>query len=345
MLRIGVTNTKINYMDQKLTPKLKLFGLSASRVTTQEMNNVFIELKSILDVKFNKFKLSKPLPEKQDHGDIDIVIESTNFNDDITFIKNTLSSFILQVVHNGPILHVLLKSKSINKDVHVDFIFATPHDFESTLMYLAYNDFSGILGVVARKLKFNYASNGFYKIYVDSKGQHNYILLSNSLVDGLIMLGYGSRLYEYIEIQNILDVAKFISSSDLFSSDYLFGADLNRGDKKRMRSGRASACEIRNTLISYLKERTQPDDDFYIKEKFPYLYKMYLDRCKQIEDAYLLAPKKYSGYFIMEKFPQISKGPIVGEILKHLSVTYGTTIDEIDEPEVIKTISSYLDAR
>ena len=52
----------------------KLFGTKASRVTTSEMNSIFDELQNRLGNKFNKFELSKSLPSKQDHGDIDIVL-------------------------------------------------------------------------------------------------------------------------------------------------------------------------------------------------------------------------------------------------------------------------------
>jgi len=52
----------------------KLFGVRASRVTTGEMNGIFDELKSRLGSKFRKFELSRALPAKVDHGDIDIVL-------------------------------------------------------------------------------------------------------------------------------------------------------------------------------------------------------------------------------------------------------------------------------
>ena len=54
-------------------PKTKLFGERAVRVTTAEMNAVFDEIKDIFA--FSKYiqriNLSKPLPSKEDHGDIE----------------------------------------------------------------------------------------------------------------------------------------------------------------------------------------------------------------------------------------------------------------------------------
>jgi len=58
----------------KLTEGGKLFGSRAQRVATAEMNAIFDELKKRLGSRFEKFQLSKALPSKADHGDIDIVI-------------------------------------------------------------------------------------------------------------------------------------------------------------------------------------------------------------------------------------------------------------------------------
>ena len=66
----------------------KLFGSRASRVTTGEMNSIFDELKRRLGDWFGKFELSKSLPSKQDHGDIDNVPEDELRKDTDTYIKS-----------------------------------------------------------------------------------------------------------------------------------------------------------------------------------------------------------------------------------------------------------------
>ena len=100
----------------------KLFGSRASRVTTSEMNSIFDELKNQLGNDFSKFELSKALPSKQDHGDIDIVLTGSSGD-----IKNTLLSNLGDKVKdyscNGNIYSVLYKS-DLGKDVHVDFLYA-----------------------------------------------------------------------------------------------------------------------------------------------------------------------------------------------------------------------------
>jgi hypothetical protein len=68
----------------------KLFGSRAQRVSTEEMNVVYNDLQNALGDKFSKFKLSKALPSKIDHGDIDIVNE--NGEEEINNHEGTTSS-------------------------------------------------------------------------------------------------------------------------------------------------------------------------------------------------------------------------------------------------------------
>lgn len=317
--------------------KKKLFGDAASRVSTEEMNLVFSEInrifREIQSPKFPNFELSKSLPEKNDHGDIDIILENIENEDNYKFILNTLGDKIIKFVKNGNILHCLYRSAAISKDVHVDFITASKDNFSSTLMYHAYGDFSGILGVVARKLKYNYASNGFYKIYTDKKNANHYIKISDSLCDGLVILGYGHVSHsKYHDIKSNLNIIEFISDSALFSSEFFKDTDLNHGDRKRMRAGRKSARFIRDGLINLNKIRIQEDDDYYFKKEFPELYSNYLQKVKEIEE-YVPYKAKYGGSWIMEKF-KLSPGPIIGKIQKSWSDQYGESVDSVEENEL-----------
>ena len=330
-------------------PKTKLFGERAARVTTAEMNEVFEEIRAIFSgsTYISRMDLSKPLPSKEDHGDIDIVVETSPGMDLKEYIRSHLvysdhfKNYLVEIVNNGPIMHCLFHSSAINKQVHVDFIFAPSDEYDATLMYLAYNDFSGLLGVFTRKLKFNYGNKGFYKIYVDKKGQYHYILLTHSLVDGLKMLGYGDIIHTYYNIQNNEDIAKFIGYSDLFDSSYLIGSDLNRGDRKRMRAGRPSARDLKGKLVDLNKKRIQMDDDHYFKSLFPEKYTEYLAKCKAIED-YVPPKSKYNGNWLMQKFPAIKPGPIIGKIQLYWMKRYGDQIDSVDENQLISDTSQYI---
>jgi hypothetical protein len=326
-------------------PKTKLFGERATRVTTSEMNAVFNEIKTYFDNSdLRRIDCSKPLPCKEDHGDVDIVIENVLNMDTKEYVRSNLvyyfdEDYLIEWVSNGPILHCLIFSKAINKQVHVDFIFANPAEYDSTLMYLSYNDFSGILGVITRKLKFNYGNKGMFKIYVDKKGQYHYILLTHNLIDGLKMIGYGDIIHTYYTIQNNDDIAKFIGYSDLFDSNYLIGSDLNRGDRKRMRAGRPSARDLKGKLIALNKSRTQMDDDYYFKLLFPEKYAEYLTECDRIE-SFVHPKSKYGGDFIKSHFPELHPGPIYKTILNKLNEEFGDRLEATSDLDVVSFIRS-----
>ncbi len=317
----------------------KLFGTRASRVSTSEMNSIFDELKTRLGNKFSKFELSKSLPSKQDHGDIDIVLTG---NPNIKkAIMMYLGSKVKDYSRNGNIYSVLYNS-DLGKDVHVDFIHSdNDEDFDAQRMYLALGDFSGILGVMARQNGYKYATTGFHKIYVDKSGRHHDILISKNLKDGLKILGYGEVLGDYDNIQNNDDVIKFISSSPMFDSDDYKGQTMNHSDRKRVRAGRPSADYIRKSLIGLNKHKQISDPDYFLKRLFPDKYQMLLDKQKEIE-SFTPFKSKYGGEWLMANFPQLKPGPILGKIKQYWTQKYGDNLDNVPEDELRKDTDTYI---
>ncbi len=317
----------------------KLFGTRASRVSTSEMNSIFDELKTRLGNKFSKFELSKSLPSKQDHGDIDIVLTG---NPNIKkAIMMYLGSKVKDYSRNGNIYSVLYNS-DLGKDVHVDFIHSdNDEDFDAQRMYLALGDFSGILGVMARQNGYKYATTGFHKIYVDKSGRHHDILISKNLKDGLKILGYGEVLGDYDNIQNNDDVIKFISSSPMFDSNDYKGQTMNHSDRKRVRAGRPSADYIRTSLIGLNKHKQISDPDYFLKKLFPDKYQMLLDKQKEIE-SFTPVKSKYGGEWLMANFPQLKPGPILGKIKQYWTQKYGDNLDNVPEDELRKDTDTYI---
>ena len=323
--------------------KYKLFGPLADRITKYELSLINSYLLSHLTPFFSRVEVPKNLESKLDFGDVDVVVQ-INENNLISIdnrLYNIFGKNIIKTHKNGPIYSILFNAEFINKHIHVDFITSSPEIFDSNLMYINYSDFSGILGVIARKLKFNYGNKGFYKIYVDKKGQYHYILLTRNLFDGLRMLGYGAVIESYDKIQNIDDIVTFLGTSELFDSTYLFGSDLNRGDRKRLRIARPTARECREKLANLQKQRVQLDDDFYLRNLFPEIYADCLAKQKAIED-YVPPKTKYNGTWIMTQYPNIKPGPVIGIIQKHWFKLYGDKLDSVDEQELIIATDQFL---
>ena len=317
----------------------KLFGTRASRVSTADMNTIYNELESALGDVFNKFELSKALPSKLDHGDIDVVVSGGG--DVANTLKSQLGDKVLDYSRNGNIYSVLYKS-NVGKNVHIDFIHSdNDEDFEAQKTYLALGDFSGILGVMARQNGYKYATTGFQKIYVDKSGRHHDILITKNLKDGLKILGYGDVLNTYDNIQNNDDVVKFISSSPLFDSNDYKGQTMNHSDRKRVRAGRPSADYIRKSLIGLNKHKQIDDPDYFLKKLFPEKYQMLLDKQKEIE-SFTPVKSKYGGDWVMANFPQVKPGPILGKIKQHWIQKYGDNLDNVPEDELKRDTDLYL---
>jgi hypothetical protein len=316
----------------------KLFGTRASRVSTAEMNSIFDELKNLLNNKFNKFELSKALPSKADHGDIDVVVSGGG--DVANTLKSQLGEKVLDYSRNGNIYSVLYKSNT-GKNVHIDFIHSdNDEDFEAQRMYLALGDLSGILGVMARQNGYKYATTGFQKIYVDKSGRHHDILITKNLKDGLKILGYGDVLGDYDSIQNNDDVVKFISSSPMFDSDDYKGQTMNHSDRKRVRAGRPSADYIRKSLIGLNKHKQISDPDYFLKRLFPDKYQMLLDKQKEIE-SFTPVKSKYGGDWIMQNF-NVKPGPMLGKIKQYWLQKYGDNLDNVPEDELKRDTDIYI---
>lgn len=316
----------------------KLFGPRASRVTTAEMNAVFSEISNKLKDNYTKLQLSNALKSKQDHGDIDIVGEP---KPGVPVSPETQLDGVKDHSKNGNIHSVLYHSNAINKDVHVDFIIASGEDYDAQFEYLSFNDFSGILGILARRLGYSYSSEGFFKVYVDKSGRHHKILISKNLRDGLKILGYGNVLSTFDAISNPDDIIKFIASSPYFDSQDYVGQTMNHSDRKRVRAGRPVADYIRSELINLNKHRQNTDFEYYFKTLYPEKYNNLIEKQEEIEN--IVIPKsKYGGDWLLTNFPEIKPGPVIGKVKKFWHDLYGTELDNVPEQELLAKTTEFL---
>lgn len=319
----------------------KLFGIRAKRVSTDEMNLVFGEILSELKSYFGRIELSRALKTKSDHGDIDIVVLNQSKLPMIDTLKKSFGDRIEDFSKNGNIYSILYKSPTINKTVHIDFLTtSTPESFDSQWEYLSYNDFSGILGVFARRMKFVYGTQGFFKIYIDKKGIHHHIFITNDLKKGLKIMGY-TDIKKYDDISSVDDIVSFIKDSPLFSSEDYVGQTMNHSDRKRVRAGRPTADYIRSKLISLKISRKVTDEDYFFKKLYPMDYEKYLEKCKEIEST-VIPKSKYNGGWLMFNFPDVKPGPIVGKVLKFWFDKFGDKLDNVNEIELRRATEDFL---
>ena len=322
----------------------KLFGARAVRLSSEEMNLVFNEVKEkLINKYFTKFNISKSLKSKDSFGDIDIVCEPAPIRQFVDIsLKNGLGlNNVKDYSKNGNIYSVLYHSDIINKDVHIDFLVASGEDYDAQFDYLSFNDFSGILGVLARRLGYSYSSEGFFKVYVDKKDRHHKILISKNLRDGLQILGYGHVMSTFDDISTPDDIVKFISSSPFFDSKDYQGQDFNHSDRKRVRAGRPTADYVRQHLIMLNKHRSIDDFEYYLKKLYPDKYQALKDMENEIENQVSLPPKKYDGNWLIKTF-NLKPSPIINQIKNHWKELFGDNIDDQTEEIMIDVTQKFL---
>lgn len=339
----------------------KLFGSLSNRVTTEEMHGVFGELKKQLAKKFSSFNNTTKLSSRQDHGDIDIVVVPPSGQSVRDIVINTVGGNIVKnnepnavvtsngniyqpkqmfVTTNGNIFSILYRPNKLDKQVHIDFIVAKDEeDARNKQDYLAYNDFSGIVGVISRKLGFKYGSDGFFKIFVDKKGQNRDILITKNLRDAQKILGFRNVDTNFSNIKSEDDIVEYIKTSPLFDVRQLSG-ELNRGDRKKMRSERASAQYIRDQLLKSGQRKKIEDDDYFFKSLFPSLYDK-VEQEKEKLNTDTISTEKYGGEWIMNTF-NLKPGKVIGDIKSVLNKQYGDNLDNTPEEEVVAFVKDYI---
>ena len=327
-------------INETISTKKKAFGDRATRVSREEMFLVFNELKQKLGKYFKRFEIAKALPSKIDFGDIDIVVLNDKGLDIQKFLREQYGNAILDTLKSGNVNSFLFQSQALGKSVHVDILTTgSEEDFNPQLEYLSYGDLAGILGVMSRRLRFLYGTEGFFKIYIDPKGRYHYVFLTKNLRDGLKILGY-SDFVKYDNIQTLDDVADFISSSPLFDSEYYKSMGMNNSDRKRCRIGRPSADYIRNKLRGFDKQRSVNDDDYFLKKLYPQYYDKLQKDIEEINKT-VVNTAKYTGEWLINQF-NVKPGPIIGKIKLYWKEKFGDDIDSVPEEQVIQATKEFL---
>jgi hypothetical protein len=196
-----------------------------------------------------------------------------------------------------------------------------------------------MVGVMSRKLNFRYGTEGFFKIFVDKKGQYKYILITKNLRDGLKVLGFKNVDTNFSNIKSEDDIVEFIKTSPLFDVRQ-FTSDLNHGDLKKMRSERKTARYIKDELVKSNQHQSINDEDYFFKSLFPDKYKE-VQTEKEKLNADVVNTAKYTGEWLIKTF-NLKPGPIIGKVKSYLNKKYGDQLDSKSEEEVTTAVNQFL---
>lgn len=318
----------------------KLFGGISDRMTTQEMRDIFEYIKSKISKYFVETLLVKSLPTKEDHGDLDIIIQMPKDEKGISSIqdllKRELGNDMLDFSKNANVNSILFRWK--NKQVQVDFITAKDKNlFTSISQYYQFNDISGIIGIFSKKIHFSYGQGGFMKTYNDKRNNRHYIYITNNLMDGLRILGLSPEKFNNLKTWD--DMIDFMMDSPLMDVKYFEPKEMNQSDRK----------STKRPVIKYVVEKirksnktaTIDDEDYFFKKLFPKRYDFIEKKKLEIEEK-TYKPSKYNGDWIIKTF-NLKPGIQIGKILKHLSDMFGTKLDFTDEQIIKNEIKNYLE--
>ena len=319
-----------------------LFDGRGERVTTKEMHHIYEEIyRKFIGNDAVQLALTTPLPCKKTHGDIDIVYHST-MNVPMLLV-NRLAP--VEISSNGDVFSILFRPETHSeKLVQVDFIKATPDNFMTKLQYYSYNDLSGIIGMMSKKLHFKYGSEGFFKRFRDRKGNWHDLLISNNLMDGQVILGFNSdgpstAASHWNRLETYDDVVEFVLNSPMFHSELFEHDSLNQSDKKSMK--RPVIEYVVGKLRASGQRATITDEDFFFRSKFPDEYNTVTTRMNEIDSEVARKSDTYNGRWVMDKF-HLSPGPLIGGILTHISNTLGESLDSASEEEVTRLVKNYI---
>jgi hypothetical protein len=310
---------------------MKQFGKLAERVTTEEMRRIHEELNEKVGKSLCGFELTLTLEEKQDHGDIDILVLLHPDQE----IKSIIKSLNPLAVNKNGYCYSFLYRSNIGKVVHVDFLVASePNNYMVKKQYYAFNDLSATIGIMAKTKNFKYSSEGFFKRYEDKRGNWHDILVSINLNPGLQCLGLEPKP---LWLRTYQDVVDYVSASLFFdSSMYAFSLDDNEDNGRKQ-------LDIWRALAKLEKKAVIKDEDYFLKRLFPAQYSEVLDRIKEIE-AKAYAQSRYNGKWLMDNFG-LKQGPLVGKLLKLISDSFGDLLGEVEEELVLVFVKEQIDGK
>jgi len=310
---------------QPYRAKLKLFGERAERVLRSEYDLIVGELLDNFREYFYEIRPAEQLQDKESFGDLDFICFPKRTIDELYF-QRVLGDKLLEYHRNGHVHSALIKLAS-GKQIHADFIQSKDeNDFERKYMYYSKGHASSIIGMLAKKNNFKYGTEGFFRRFRDKRGNWHDILVSESLDDGLAIMGLDAETFD--NIHTIDDIVNFVVQSPLFDSEYFGSENMARRDRESIKRN-PSQDYIAQKLREKNKAKSVENENELFEKLFPEQFQRFKKEGERINNE-TYSPGAINGKKIMEVF-KIKPGPEVGKILKFISDNYPKAEDLSEE--------------
>lgn len=238
-----------------------------------------------------RFEALRSYRNKQDFGDLDVLIERNFFKAfDRQQIIDMLSESYeqpLPFVSNGPVLSVGLPLEQEGKYLQTDLISTPSDEFDFSREYFAWNDAGNLIGRVAHKMGLRFGHNGLWLPLRDGNNLFATLLVSREIDIVLDFLGFDpTRWHEGFD--SLEDIFQFIASGKRFNAD-IFRLE-NRNHTARVRDKKRP---VYNAFLTWIdRQESLPAFEFnsdkgvYLDEifsSFPNVSVPYWQAVEQLE--------------------------------------------------------------
>jgi hypothetical protein len=285
-----------------------VFKEKSRRIKKEELPYYRNKIFNILDKFDLEYKEILSYKNKEDFGDLDILVKKDCYINIINKLKNYFKDNNIEYSQNSNILSFLIE------ELQVDLIFTKARYFESSYYYFKNSDLGNLIGRISHKLGIKWGHKGISIVLRDSSNidANNIIAeieLSQDINEILDILGLDKEIY-HEGFDDLEDIFKYVISSKYFNK-CLYAYE-NRNHYARTRDKKRKTYR---EFLKYIEENDIPDNYIYddtnnrggynIREpffseivlvKFPWV----IDKIKEITEEY--ENKKLERREFLEKF-------------------------------------------
>ena len=313
-------------------------GIESQRLTSPEFYRVKNEIHNILDKLGIRWLDVDFIREKEDFGDIDIIVIDDRPLDNIEHNNNTPSYIVYNnldkfgiddnlYINNNPFMSILYESK-----YQVDFITVKPDKALYTQAYLSHNDLGNLLGRCVKRFNITHGMDGlWYDHYLEDRTHRTRFHLSNDPYD--ILRIHGLDVDKFKDgFDTYTEMFDYVQSSKYFNPELFKFENLNNRNRVRDRKRK-----IYNQFLDYINYEIvnnnvyNPIDDYpEISEKIAE-YNVEFYRRRKIHES-------IDGRYIMERTGLKNKD--LGDLIANIRDTYADDLIGISKEDMDTVIDT-----
>ncbi len=280
-----------------------IFINKSRRVTKEELPYYRNKIFNILDKFDLEYKEILSYKNKEDFGDLDILVKKDCYINIIDKLKNYFKDNNIEYSQNSNILSFLIE------ELQVDLIFTKPKYFESSFYYFNFNDLGNLGGRIFHKLGVKWGFKGLSIVLRDENNIVAEIELTQDISEILPIIGLCPETY-FKGFDDLEDIFKYVISSNYFNK-CLYAYE-NRNHYARTRDKKRKTYR---EFLKYIEENDIPDNYIYedtnnrggYNTREPFFSEIVLvkypwvkDKIKEITEEY--ENKKLERIIFLEKF-------------------------------------------